>query len=61
MDNMDWRTRLAVSYVDEDGAKVDVTPIDSFTPTFSLSVEPIHSIERTHVGVVRLGGTPSDP
>jgi hypothetical protein len=52
MDTMDWRTRLAVSYVDEDGTKVDVTPIDSFMPTFSLSVEPVHSIERTHVGAV---------
>jgi len=52
MDKMDWRTRLAVSYVDEDKDKVDITPIDSFMPTFSLSVEPIHSIERTHVGAV---------
>lgn len=48
----DWRTRLAVSYVDEDKNEVDVTPIDSFTPTFSLNAETLHSIEQTHIGVV---------
>lgn len=50
-DNLDWRTRLAVSYT-ENGTTVDITPIDSFSPSFSLSIEPIHSIERTHVGAV---------
>lgn len=50
-DNLDWRTRLAVSYT-ENGQTVDITPIDSFSPSFSLSIEPIHSIERTHVGAV---------
>jgi hypothetical protein len=50
-DNLDWRTRLAVSYLDGT-TKVDITPIDSFSPSFGLSVEPIHSIERTHVGAV---------
>ena len=50
-DNLDWRTRLAVSYT-ENGKTVDITPIDSFSPSFALSVEPIHSIERTHVGAV---------
>jgi hypothetical protein len=50
-DNLDWRTRLAVTYTD--GTRtVDITPIDSFSPSFALSVEPIHSIERTHVGAV---------
>lgn len=49
---MDWRTRLAVTYVDEDGKQVEITPIDSFTPTFSLNAEVHHSIERTHVGAV---------
>lgn len=49
---LDWRTRLAVTYVDEDGKRVDITPIDSFTPTFSLNAEVHHSIERTHVGAV---------
>src|SRR5262249_1547792 len=52
MNNMDWRTRLAVSYVDEDNNAVQVTPIDSFMPSFSLSVEPLHSIDRTHAGAV---------
>jgi hypothetical protein len=50
-DNLDWRTRLAVSYT-ESGKTVNITPIDSFSPSFSLSVEPVHSIERTHVGAV---------
>jgi len=49
---MDWRTRLAVTYVDEAGNKVDVTPIDSFSPTFALSAEVLHSIERSHIGAV---------
>jgi hypothetical protein len=48
----DWDTRLAVSYTDEDGNSVEVTPIDSFTPTFSLNAEVLHSIEQTHIGVV---------
>jgi hypothetical protein len=34
------------------GAYEDVTPIDSFTPTFNLNTEVIHSIEQTHVGYV---------
>ncbi len=49
---LDWRTRLAVSYVDENGVKVDVSPIDSFSPSFSLNAEVIHSIEKTHIGSV---------
>jgi hypothetical protein len=49
---MDWRTRLAVTYVDENGNKVDISPIDSFSPTFTLSAEVHHSIERTHIGAI---------
>ena len=49
---IDWRTRLAVTYVDEDGKRMDITPIDSFTPTFSLNAEVQHSIERTHIGTI---------
>jgi hypothetical protein len=51
MDTLDWKTRLAVSY-DDGGPTVNITPIDSFSPSFSLAVEPIHSIEQTHVGAV---------
>lgn len=47
----DWRTRLAVSY-QEGGSTVQITPIDAFTPTFTLSSEALHSIEQTHIGVV---------
>jgi hypothetical protein len=49
---LDWRTRLAVTYVDENGNKVDISPIDSFSPSFTLSAEVHHSIERTHIGAI---------
>lgn len=48
----DWETRLAVSYTDEDNNTVDITPIDSFNPSFALNAEVLHSIEQTHIGVV---------
>lgn len=48
----DWKTRLAVSYKDADGATAEITPIDSFTPSFSINAEALHSIEDTHIGVV---------
>ncbi len=43
----DWNSRLTVIADDE-----VVTPIDSFSPSFSLGAEALHSIEQTHVGVV---------
>jgi hypothetical protein len=48
----DWNTRLAVSYQAEGTEEVQITPIDSFSPTFSLNAEALHSIEDTHLGVV---------
>ena len=47
----DWKTRLAVSYTDDTGTH-DIKPIDSFTPSFALNAEALHSLEHTHVGVV---------
>lgn len=47
----DWNTRLAVSF-EEGGRTVQISPIDSFTPTFALGAEVLHSIEATHIGVV---------
>jgi len=47
----DWKSRLVVNYKGEDGITL-LTPIDSFTPSFSLNAEVLHSIEDTHVGVV---------
>ncbi len=47
----DWDTRLAVSYNDGTG-DVEISPIDSFSPTFSLNAEVLHSVEQTHIGVV---------
>lgn len=48
---MDWKTRLAVSY-DEGKGEVAITPIDSFSPTFTITSEALHSIEATHIGVI---------
>jgi hypothetical protein len=47
----DWDSRLAVSYNDGSG-DVEISPIDSFSPTFSLNADVLHSIEDTHIGVV---------
>ncbi len=47
----EWKTRLAVSFI-ADGVTHLVSPIDSFSPSFSLNAEPLHSIEQTHIGVV---------
>jgi hypothetical protein len=47
----DWDTRLVVTYNDGTQDR-DISPIDSFTPTFSLNAEPLHSVEDTHMGVV---------
>jgi hypothetical protein len=48
----DWKTRLAVSYTDDSNQTVEITPIDSFTPSFALNCEAVHSCEATHIGVV---------
>ena len=40
----DWRSRLAVSYHDEDGNDVNVTPIDAFSPSFSRNAGTLQSI-----------------
>jgi hypothetical protein len=47
----DWNTRLAVSFQDESGTH-QITPIDSFSPTFALNAQALHSIEATHIGVI---------
>jgi hypothetical protein len=52
MPNLDWNTRLAVTYTDEDGNTVHISPIDSFSPSFSLNVEALHSLEKTHIGAI---------
>lgn len=44
------QTRLAV-IVDNDTAH-PISPIESFTPTFSLNTEVVHSIEATHLGYI---------
>lgn len=48
----EWNTRLTVHYTDPDGADHQISPITSFTPTFSTTAEALHSIEKTHVGVI---------
>jgi hypothetical protein len=47
----DWNTRLAVTYTVDKQTRT-ISPIDSFSPTFALGAEPLHSIEKTHVGVI---------
>jgi hypothetical protein len=48
----DWKTRLAVSFRDQDGNEGIISPIDSFNPSFALNAEVLHSLEDTHIGVV---------
>lgn len=48
---MEWKTRLAVSFT-ENGKTVAISPIDSYSPSFSLNAEAFHSIEKTHIGVI---------
>ncbi len=43
----DWNTRLVVSVNGK-----TVTPIESFTPTYTTPVTPIHSIEADNVGAL---------
>lgn len=43
-------TRLAV--VVDGKTATPLTPIDSFSPTFSLNTEVVHSIEATHIGLI---------
>jgi hypothetical protein len=43
-DSLKWDTRLQVSV----GSTV-ITPIDSFNPTFTTSVQPLHSLEADNV------------
>ena len=48
----DWNSRLAVAYDAADGSQGEISPIDSFSPSFSLNAEALHSIEATHIGVI---------
>jgi len=56
----DWKdTRLVVTYKQGSDPETEISPIDSFTPTFALNAEVIHSIERTHAGVVYSSSAPT--
>ena len=48
---MEWKTRLAVQYT-KGTETVLISPIDSFSPSFSLNVEALHSCEVTHMGAI---------
>lgn len=43
----DWNSRLQVAV-----NGVPVTPIETFTPTYTTPITPIHSIEADNVGVI---------
>jgi hypothetical protein len=47
----DWKTRLAVTYTEGTTTR-EISPIDSFTPSFSMNAEVLHSLERTHIGMI---------
>lgn len=46
-DPLNWKTRLELSV---DGKAV--SPIDSFTPTFTTPTTPVHSIEADNIGAI---------
>ncbi|HEX8067513.1 MAG TPA: hypothetical protein VF520_13425 [Thermoleophilaceae bacterium] len=48
----DWNSNLSVVWLDAAGTEHVISPIQSFTPTFALRYEPLHSIEHTHIGTV---------
>lgn len=47
----EWNTKLAVTYT-KGTDTVSITPIDSFSPSFSMNVEPLHSVEASHIGAI---------
>jgi hypothetical protein len=47
----EWNTKLAVTYT-KGTETVSITPIDSFSPSFSMNVEPLHSVEASHIGAI---------
>lgn len=47
----DWNTRLGVRFR-LNNSETRIHLAQSFVPTFGTSAEPLHAIERTHVGVV---------
>jgi hypothetical protein len=51
MSSPEWRTRLAVTMTVGE-TEVPITPIDTFTPSFSMNVEPLHSVEASHIGAI---------
>lgn len=48
----DWNTRLVVQVTTDGATPPDITPIDQFTPNFSIAAEALHSVEKTHIGVI---------
>jgi hypothetical protein len=52
----EWNTRLAVQYTRDTGTgqaeTVTISPIDSFSPSFNMNVEALHSVEATHIGAI---------
>lgn len=47
----EWNTKLAVQYT-KGAETVTITPIDSFSPSFSMNIEPLHSVEASHLGAI---------
>ena len=47
----EWNSRLAVQYT-KGTETVSISPIDSFSPSFSMNIEPLHSVEASHLGAI---------
>jgi hypothetical protein len=47
----EWNTKLAVQYT-KGSETVTISPIDSFSPSFSMNIEPLHSVEASHIGAI---------
>ena len=52
----EWNTRLAVQFTKTEPGQPPVTqtisPIDSFSPSFNMNIETLHSVEATHIGAI---------
>ncbi|GAB3142919.1 hypothetical protein GCM10027290_18380 [Micromonospora sonneratiae] len=47
----EWNTKLAVTYT-KGSETFTISPIDSFSPSFAMNVEPLHSVEASHIGAI---------
>src|SRR5690242_15068796 len=51
-DMADGESRPTLSYIDSSNNEPQLSPIASFSPSFTLNTEVTHSLEPSHVGVI---------